>query len=82
MFANYLIGLREGLEASLIVGILVAYVVKAGHRHQVRAIWAGTGVAILISLAFAARCLSHHARCPMQPKAPSRARCRSSRSHW
>ena len=54
MFANYLIGLREGLEASLVVGILVAYVVKAGHRSRLGAIWAGTGIAIALSLGFGA----------------------------
>ena len=54
MFANYLIGLREGLEASLIVGSLVAYVVKAGHSSRLGAIWAGTGIAIAISLVFGA----------------------------
>ena len=54
MFPTFLIGLREGLEASLVVGILVAYLVKSGHGDRLRPLWAGIGLAIGLSLGFGA----------------------------
>jgi high-affinity iron transporter len=50
VFANYLIGLREGLEAALVVGILVAYVVRTGNRDRLAPIWGGVGVAVAASI--------------------------------
>jgi high-affinity iron transporter len=47
MLATYVLFLREGLEASLIVSILFAVLRQLGQMKQARAIWAGVGLALL-----------------------------------
>ncbi|KOV71229.1 iron transporter [Streptomyces sp. MMG1121] len=47
-----MIGLREGLEASLVVCILIAYLVKTGRRDALRPIWVGIGIAIALAMGF------------------------------
>ncbi|WP_347307365.1 iron uptake transporter permease EfeU [Corynebacterium sp. SA-MJD20WY100] len=51
LFANLLIGLREGLEAAMVVTILAAYLTKSGHSKQMRWVWAGVAAAIAVTLA-------------------------------
>jgi high-affinity iron transporter len=49
--AGFVTGLREGVEAALIVAIVLAYLVRSGKGGEAGKVWLGTGLAALISLA-------------------------------
>jgi high-affinity iron transporter len=51
LFPTFIIGLREGLEAALIVGIIAAFLVAEGKRDSIR--WVATGVAVAVALCLA-----------------------------
>ena len=50
MVSTFIIALREGLEASLIVGILVAYIIKSDRRALLAPLWSGVVAAVAMSL--------------------------------
>ena len=50
MLYAFVVTLREGLEAALILGMLLAYLTKLNHRHAAAPIWAGTAAALGLSL--------------------------------
>ncbi|MEE9094850.1 iron uptake transporter permease EfeU [Pseudarthrobacter phenanthrenivorans] len=54
MTANFLIGLREGLEATLVVVLLMAYLAKTDRRHLIPRLWVGVAAAVAVSVAFGA----------------------------
>ena len=51
MFAAYLIMLREGVEATLIVGIVASYLKQSGRAHWLPMVWIGVGAAVAVCLA-------------------------------
>jgi high-affinity iron transporter len=52
-FQSFLIILREGFEAILVIGAVVAFLLKTGHRERLRSIWIGVGAALVASAATA-----------------------------
>lgn len=52
MLPTFVIGLREGLEAALIVGIIAAFLVRQGRRDALRQVWAGVLGAVVLCLGF------------------------------
>ena len=50
LIAGLVTGLREGVEAALIVSIILAYLAKTGNRRHFSKIWIGTAAAVAVSL--------------------------------
>jgi high-affinity iron transporter len=48
MIPTFVITLREGVEAALIVGIIAAFLVKEGRRDALKQMWVGVGIAIAL----------------------------------
>ena len=51
MLPTFVIGLREGLEAALIVGIVAAFLRQQGRRDALRWVWTGVALAVTICIA-------------------------------
>ena len=53
MLSAFLIALREGVEAALVVGIILVYLSRTGRSHLARFVWFGVAAAAALSLAVA-----------------------------
>ena len=53
MLSAFLIALREGVEASLVVGIILVYLSRTGRAHLARFAWYGVAAAVALSLGIA-----------------------------
>lgn len=50
MITSFVILIREGLEAALIIGIILAYLTKTNGRRQFSLVWTGVALGVLVSL--------------------------------
>jgi high-affinity iron transporter len=53
VLSAFLIALREGVEAALVVGIILVYLTRTGRQHLARFAWYGVAAATALSLAVA-----------------------------
>jgi high-affinity iron transporter len=53
MIPTLVIALREGVEASLIIGIVAAFLVKEGRRETIKQMWVGVAIAIALCIGIA-----------------------------
>jgi iron uptake system component EfeO len=51
LIPTYVIGLREGLEAALIVSIVAAFLNRQGQRQALRYVWLGVAIAVVLCTA-------------------------------
>ena len=66
MLATFVIGLREGLEAALIVGIVAAFLQKRGRSDLLPSVWIGVAVAVVLCLGVAIGLQVLNANLPQQ----------------
>lgn len=53
MISSFLIALREGVEAALVVGIVLVYLKRTARSHLAGFVWGGTALAVALSVAAA-----------------------------
>jgi len=73
MVTSFLITLREGLEASLIIAILLTYLTKTNRQHEAKYVWMGTAAAIGACLVAGTLIYILLMVCTAMPNTPSKA---------
>jgi high-affinity iron transporter len=53
LLSAFLIALREGVEAALVVGIVLVYLARTGRPHLSRYVWVGVAAAVVLSVGVA-----------------------------
>lgn len=66
MFAAYLIMLREGIEAALIVGIVGSYLKQSGRGQWLPMVWVGVGAAVAVCIAVGVALISANREFPQR----------------